>query len=189
MVKIELSIGRADTLGELKADVIHDVAVVRISRDTTENGVGRMYVLSYVHFVINPDTGFISSSAITPFESAIVTSDAYLFGYPSAIGVPNLPQLDYTQPLIRRGIIAGKNYAKKTIIIDCMVYPGNSGGPVFEIDEVPEGKSFRLIGLVSEFIPFEDIWVNQRFGIANHQWLNSGYGVVVPVDFMLDLMR
>jgi len=189
MVKIELNIGRADTLGEFKADLVHDVAVVHISRDTIENGLGVMYFLPYAHVGAQPDTGFMSTTAITPFESATVTSDAYVFGYPGAIGVPELPQLDYTQPLIRRGIIAGKNYVKKTIIIDCQIYPGNSGGPVFEVDEIPAGRSFRLIGLVTEFIPFEDVWVNKRFGIANHEWLNSGYGVVVPVDFVIALIK
>jgi hypothetical protein len=136
-----------------------------------------------------PDTGLMWTTAVTLFESVALSSDVYVFGYPRAIGDPDIPQLDYSQPLIRKGIVAGKNLAKKTLIIDCQVHPGNSGGPVFEMDDRPEGRSMRLIGLVSEFIPFKETWVNTPFRYENHLISNSGYGVVVPMDFVIDLTK
>lgn len=59
------------------------------------------------------------------FEGA----EVYTLGYPGAVG------LDYwTRALVRAGIIAwipSKNIESKKFLIDCNIFPGNSGGPVF----------------------------------------------------------
>lgn len=61
------------------------------------------------------------------FEGASVL----LLGYPGAVGI------DYwTKPIVRHGIISHvdeKNFGKSPFLIDAMVFPGNSGGPVFII--------------------------------------------------------
>lgn len=59
------------------------------------------------------------------FEGASVL----ILGYPGAVGP------DYwTKPLIRHGVIAHvdtKNFGEAPFLIDAMIFPGNSGGPVF----------------------------------------------------------
>ena len=85
-----------------------------------------------------------------------VGTEVHIFGYPTSVGTNNFPQLETGQPLLRRGIVAGKNYKLNTIILDCPVYKGNSGGPV--VASLIEGLNtkFRLIGVVSQFVPFEE---------------------------------
>lgn len=188
---LEINLVRAQTFGELRLNNTHDVAIIRVSIDTAigESDI-RMHFLPYVMVKTLPDSGLVGAKAVTLFESTIVSNDAFILGYPGSIGVPNIiPQLDYSQPLVRRGIVAGKNLKNRTIIIDCPAYPGNSGGPVFEVDYNDLNRTIRLIGLVSAFIPFEEVWLNQRFGYENHLLWNSGYCVVEPIDYVIELAK
>jgi hypothetical protein len=66
------------------------------------------------------------------FADVLISNDVYIFGYPSSVG--HSGQLDHTRPLLRKGIVAGKNEAKNTIILDCPVHQGNSGGLALQID-------------------------------------------------------
>lgn len=130
----------------------------------------------------------VSVSSIKRFNEVLVSNDIYVFGYPSSIGLKETPQFDYKRPLLRRGTIAGKYEDKKTIILDCAVYYGNSGGPVIEIDEVsPFARQFKLIGVISEFIPFAETWVNvtQKYKYATVS--NSGYSVATSTDAIFEL--
>lgn len=99
-----------------------------------------------------------------------------------SLGVSSLPQLDLARPLLRHGIVAAKNEALRTIIIDCPVYPGNSGGPVLEIEVDGAATHFHAIGVVSEFVPAAERWINDPYGYENIYLSNSGYSVVVPID-------
>jgi len=143
----------------------------------------------YVTTVEHSDSGIVAVPSYLPFEEVCISNDVYLLGYPRAIGFQNSPQLDYSQPLLRKGAVAGKNMKNRTIIIDCPSYPGNSGGPVFEIDYVPwGGHTYRLIGVLVESIPFPETWVNTVFRYTNISISNSGYSVVVPIDYAADLV-
>jgi V8-like Glu-specific endopeptidase len=75
-----------------------------------------------------------------------------------------------------------------TIILDSSIYFGNSGGPVMEVTRSPGLADFKIIGVVSEMIPFVDIWENKRFSYTTANLSNSGYSVVEPVDFLLELI-
>ncbi len=108
-----------------------------------------------------------------------------VFGYPSSIGLKNAPQIDYNRPLLRKGILAGTNPATRTLILDCPVYFGNSGGPVLEVDRQGLTATFRIIGVVIQFIPFNETAGSQTAMILS----NSGYSVAVPMDFVLELLK
>lgn len=122
------------------------------------------------------------------YSEVLISNNIFIFGYPVSIGLQNLPQINYSMPLLRKGIVAGKNDSNKTIILDCPIYQGNSGGPVIELEDEGNQIIYRLIGLVSQFIPVEDRWENKSFGLTNIQWSNSGYSVAMPVDFIKDLL-
>jgi hypothetical protein len=74
--------------------------------------------------------------------------------------------------------------SEKSIILDCAVYFGNSGGPVIQVEPYsPFQTHFAVIGVVSEYVPFADH--GRRF-----QYLNkSGYAVAVPMNFVLELLK
>jgi hypothetical protein len=114
-----------------------------------------------------------------------ISNDVYLMGYPTSLGLQKGTFFDYTKPLLRKGIIAGINYKENTFIIDCPSYYGNSGGPIIE---ACEDNYYRVVGLVSTYIPFETEWRNNREPIVNKEYSNSGYSVCVPMDAVFDLI-
>lgn len=80
---------------------------------------------------------------IATIDDAFEGASILLFGYPGAVGP------DYwTKPIVRNGVIAHVNYkhfGDVPFLIDAMVFPGNSGGPVFT---VPSGmKRFGNFGI------------------------------------------
>ncbi|MDD5772448.1 MAG: trypsin-like peptidase domain-containing protein [bacterium] len=137
---------------------------------------------------IEPDIK--KASAVTKYDSILVSNEIYVFGYPTSLGLKDLPQLDKKKPLLRKGIIAGKNDKLKTIIIDCPIYYGNSGGPVIQIEDVDASmKVFTVIGIISEFVPFVEELHSSKYGYTNTNISNSGYAIVVPIDFILELIE
>jgi hypothetical protein len=125
-----------------------------------------------------------SRDAIKLFADVLVGNDAMLAGYPVSLGLQQVPQLDLMSPLLRKGIVAGKNLPKRSIILDCPSYPGNSGGPAIEIDQHGLGlKHFSIIGIVIQYVPYAD--GGRTFTIS----ANSGYSVVTPIDFVLELIK
>ncbi len=131
----------------------------------------------------------IGIEGVKRFEEVLTANTVYVFGYPTSLGIKDLPQIDPLRPLLRFGIIAGTNPARKTIILDCPSYPGNSGGPVLEVEEENfSSRRFRLIGIVSQFVPFTETWVNVTHHYKNLTVSNSGYAIAVSMDPLLELI-
>jgi V8-like Glu-specific endopeptidase len=86
---------------------------------------------------------------------------------------------------LKRGSIASISDNYRTLIIDCPVYKGNSGGPVFLERKSFEKYSLKLIGIVIELIPF----FNQTASKKDVAIQNSNYAVVTPIDYALKLMN
>lgn len=93
-------------------------------------------------------------SAIANDNQLYVGASIFVYGYPNAVG------LDYlNKPLLRSGIIAwlpSGEQSQNKILIDCPIYPGNSGGPVFlsPVSVSPDGgfqtNDVKFIGIVTE---------------------------------------
>ena len=130
----------------------------------------------------------VISNDVLLFKDVLISNDVFVYGYPSTLGLRESPQFDYNKPLLRKGVIANVNKSSGTIILDCPVYYGNSGGPVFQVNIVNGAHKHHLIGVVSEFIPFEEDWVNTKNGITHKEWSNSGYSVAVSMDFVFSML-
>ncbi len=132
---------------------------------------------------------FSKESSLT-YDHIEVGSDAFLIGYPLSLGLSGAG-FDASRPLLRRATIAGKNSANKTIIVDGAVYKGNSGGPILEMYKCGDHckkNHYVVIGVVSQFIPFTQIWTNAEFGTSRSDIENSGYSVIVPLDKIYQLV-
>lgn len=114
-----------------------------------------------------------------------VASEVFLMGYPTSLYTPHANFLDITKPLLRRGIVAGVNTKKNIFVIDCPAYYGNSGAPILEFCD---NQTFKVVGLVSRYIPFIVEWKNRREDLVNSEYLNSGYSVCVPMNSVLELI-
>ncbi|HSR12087.1 MAG TPA: hypothetical protein VLS90_11650 [Thermodesulfobacteriota bacterium] len=110
------------------------------------------------------------------FSDVLLGNTVYVFGYPTSITRLS-PALNIRMPLLRKGIVAGRNNSLKTIILDCPMYYGNSGGMVLEIEDVGSEKKAFAVGVISQLVPFEQEWVG-----------NSGYSIATPMDFLEELI-
>ena len=89
-----------------------------------------------------------------------------------------------------REIVAGKYPQKVTIILSNRVHPGNSGGPVLEIEKNYQNNeiNFRIIGVVTQFIPIYEVWENHFFSYKNSRISNSGYSIAVAMNYVIELL-
>jgi hypothetical protein len=177
--------------GDVKAHTTHDVAVIRIGASSQLDGKSAIKLLPGVQGKESAPSGIlgVSVKGVKRLDQVLTANEIYVFGFPTSIGVRELPQIDYLKPLIRKGIIAGTNEQRKTIILDCLTFPGNSGGPVLEVENLGLGKKFNIIGVVSQFVPIAETWVNQTFKYSNTQIYNSGYSIATPMDMVLELLN
>jgi hypothetical protein len=130
----------------------------------------------------------VAEADLVKYDNVIIGNDLFVWGYPNSIGLVQIPQIDSSRPLLKKGVVAGKNAARRTIIADVTTFPGNSGGPAVQvIDAGFGGKKFQIIGLVSEFVPFDNARFNLPLG-EKVTILNSGYSVLTPIDTVLDLV-
>ena len=75
------------------------------------------------------------------------------------------------------------------MLIDSFIFPGNSGGPVvtkpeqISITNTQSIMSSLLIGMVSSYIPYEEVAISEQTGKRRMVFQeNSGLAVVVPID-------
>jgi hypothetical protein len=133
--------------------------------------------------------GVSSTDGIKMFSEVLVGNDVMMFGYPTSLALIPNPKIDFQRPLLRKGIVAGEYPAQHSIILDCPSYQGDSGGPILELETEFPVQTYRVIGVMSAFVPFADTWKNEHFNYVNTTLQNSGYSVVTPMDFVLELIK
>lgn len=170
--------------GNLKYHDLQDMASINFGKRIKENGKTRIDISENITTKETSKVSLIGTdfSSFKKFKDVLIANEVIIFGFPRSIGIQQIPQLDYEKPLLRKGIVAGINHTQKTIIIDCPAYPGNSGGPVIEIDRVNAFQvKFKVIGIISEYVPF----IEKRTNLIS----NSGYSVVVPIETVFEIVK
>lgn len=180
--EIELQLAKLLSEGRIKYHPNSDVAVVKIGMLTTpETGKQIIRMEDGVRMIKGAGiTGIDAATSVKPFDEVLEGNAVFVFGYPTSISNNNA-FLDIRLPLLRRGIVAGKNDRLKTIILDCLIYQGTSGGLVVEVDEKFAVKYFKGIGLITNFVPFRND--------GSQETQNSGYSVAVPIDQVSELLK
>ena len=113
-------------------------------------------------------------------------NEVFVLGFPLA-----MVGGDKNYVVVRQGIIARiqdwYEGTAKSYLIDSSIFPGNSGGPVLAKPTLHTYgtaiTSAKLIGMVSAYIPFQDVARSDQTGLpmlASQE--NSGLAIVVPVD-------
>ncbi|TPD69763.1 trypsin-like peptidase domain-containing protein [Flavobacterium microcysteis] len=142
----------------------------------------------YIHILEESASHIVSVDieATRNLNQIRIANEVYLMGYPTSLGLKENKYFDSSKPLMRKGIISGINIKENTFIIDCPSYQGNSGGPVVEQGE---DGCFCVIGIVSQYIPYETEWYNSREKIKNTEVANSGFSVCIPFDSITELIE
>ncbi len=102
--------------------------------------------------------------------------------------------------IVRQGVIArARDWIRgnaSTFLIDASVFPGNSGGPVLlkpepvSVEGTKPNNRCGLIGMVSAYIPYREIAVSTQTDRPRMIFEeNSGLGVVVPYDLILETVK
>lgn len=116
----------------------------------------------------------------------------YVLGFPMGI-----VSEDRQHVILRQGVIARIRdlfeKRSKDFIVDALVFPGNSGGPIVLIPEIVSvqgthaNNKANLIGLIKSYIPYQDIAVSQQTNKARVIFEeNSGLSIAEPVDHILE---
>jgi hypothetical protein len=174
----------------IKKDDARDIVLVEMANMKT---IADGYDITPINGVRKISNGLakivlVGDTSLAKFEDVFISNEVFIIGYPNSLSFNNDPQIEYKRPLLRKGIVAGKNLIKETIILDCPVYFGNSGGLAIQVNELPnKQRQYRIIGVVSQYIPFVERLRSMQMGYENVNFENSGYSVVVPTDSILDL--
>ena len=126
-------------------------------------------------------------------EGALV----YAMGFPM-----NLMEKSVNSPICRLGCISRVADAfvnpdtTNLFLVDTQVFPGNSGGPIVSRPEMisinctPVNTNARLIGILSAYIPYQEILYSKQTGhLRMVQEENSGLTIVHPVDRIKEVVE
>lgn len=173
-----------------------DVCIVEIGKITSSKKVGKkaVWTIGYLDGVVRSDKAsynpvIINSKTCKILKDVLVSNEVYLFGYPTSLSSEFSKQFDPTKPLLRRGVVASVYIKEESIILDCPVYPGNSGGPVIEVNLIDGKKHYLIIGVISQYIPYTQKWKNERDKLVHIEYLNSGYSVAIAMDTVFELIE
>lgn len=178
-------------------DFSSDIAIIHIGKEVLSNN--QTFIL-YNKFTKKLDS--ISSrvvlwpqSALIHYEDVIVGSDIYINSYASSLSDEYYKQYNFSRPLIRKGIVAGKQQEDKSLILDCFVFPGMSGAPVIQyrphsdvITYPSPSFEYYISGIIIEFIPYTLRWENKQYKMTNSEIQNSGFSKCISVDPILELI-
>lgn len=175
--------------GLIKRHMTHDVAVIQVGRfdsGNTKIGMGATLAGKIGEFVT-----WDTSLSCQKMQDIPAGAEIYVFGYPVELFNDRLPpEIDFSTPLIRRGIVSQINLSTGKLIVDSGVYGGNSGGPVVVANHAVGywGADYKIIGIVTQFVPYQTR-VASQLEVTNSVLVNAGYAVVEPIDYALELIH
>ena len=175
-IVVQVDLGLSLSTGNMKHHEKKEVVIIRLAIvDTAGRSVTPgVYVPGFFTKSVVP------MSRLVMFDSVVVGREAFVIGYPESL-LSN--ELDFRRPLVRSGIIAGKNHVTKMFFTDCAVFYGNSGAPVLQTRGRIHEVAGVAIALVMDFVKIID-----SAGATQYYPGNSGYSVVVPMDFVMELI-
>ncbi|MDZ7847668.1 MAG: S1C family serine protease [Owenweeksia sp.] len=195
---IEVDLKKND---HIKKHKLKDVCVVKIGifkKVKSENDY-TITTLSNVSVVKNLGkiSGF-SKSKILRFKDLEQGNEVRIIGYPKSleyVKTNGVKLFEFEIPLLQSGVVSGLSSSVGNIITNAPIFYGNSGGAVlYRVDDIKLNvetqklvfsTDYFLIGVATDFIPFilDTKMKDDRVDISN-----SGYSVIVPIDYALEIM-
>ena len=182
---LNLHLPDLESLGLIATSFEKDLAVIKFAKLIAGGNSFNLLPGANVKLLSTAGIIGVSLENIKLYKEVLIANEVFIFGYPVSLGVPNIPQIDSSRPLLRAGIVAGKNASLGSIILDCPVYPGNSGGPVVEVEQDGSVNRFRIIGLITQFVPAV---ASMTGPLSGNVAVNSGYSIAASMDGIVDLI-
>jgi S1-C subfamily serine protease len=160
-----------------------DVSVLRINGGyLRDQGLQSTFFASDMH---------VADKAKMKDIGMAIGDGVFVLGFP--MGISGTLQRNYV--IARHGTIARINdvleSAAATFLIDALIYPGNSGGPVVSAPNITTIQGTKaqdhayLIGMVRSYLPYTDVALSQQTGQPRMiSQENSGLAEVIPVDYI-----
>jgi hypothetical protein len=131
------------------------------------------------------DVAVIPNDMILKQESLAEGYDVFFFSFQ-----PQIPIGQKIVPLVRQGMIS-LIHTDKTIVMDALVYPGNSGSPVFVTPTLGLDNAINghFIGVVGAYIPYKEECISLQTEETRIVFEdNTGLAVVYPLNFINDII-
>lgn len=151
--ELELRLTAMVIKGLVKYHPVQDVAVIKIGRSTTCQGYRCIDFVPEVRVLKAGDLAALDVTDLKLMQDVVTGSPVRVLGFTSS-GIEE-SSLERRQPLLRKGTVAGKNKELGIIALACAAYRGDSGGPVLEIEEGPDKKHVKAIGIMSSTFHYE----------------------------------
>jgi hypothetical protein len=191
---LQLDMSQLQSGGRVRPHATADVVIVMmgsIAQAAAAPGAGQQFSLvGGIALQAPPGAGGglvgLPRAQMRPYADALISNEVFVFGYPISVGHPG--QIDHTRPLLRRGVIAGKTDANQTIVLDCPLYQGNSGGLAIEVVDMGLQRQSFGLGVATQMVPFYEQFESKQYKTINTSVENSGYSIVTPMDRVIELL-
>lgn len=159
-----------------------------VSNDTLDIGI---FSLRFYKLAFESDTQLVKVSKMKGIPKSQIKFkkdiplgiDVYFTGFPLYIGTEhgyyktgrysdNIPN-----PLVRKGSVAWKSETNNEFLLDAFSYGGNSGSPIFTINDFQNNSYF--IGMVLGHLPSE---TSENIGIAKCIWSDKIVELIEKYD-------
>lgn len=144
-------------------------------------------------FAALPNWSFLDMDGLQ--SAGIVGGDGvFVLGFPMGIA-----GVEKKYAIVRSGVVARLDQEivdeRGSFLIDCPVFPGNSGGPVIlrpemlTLGDSPGRATVHVIGIVAGYVPWVDMAISSQTGNPRITFEeNSGLTNVIPMDAVNELV-
>lgn len=142
-------------------------------------------------FVADQMSNLITHDLVDDVSSYAEGRELFFLGFPLAKGAEAGTQ---HQSILRVGVLSRKS--DPAFIIEANVFPGSSGSPLFtkprlQFDKNGEliRESYNLLGVVSSYIPYQDVAVSYQTGRPRVVFEdNSGLSLVYKIQHLTEIL-
>jgi len=176
----------------IRVHMSHDIAAIEIGQLTTNRPNLPFRLSPGVQDVSgNPEGTPLACAApnVWPLNDISAGTRCFLAGYATSLGAQENSRtgVEPSLPWARMGRIRVVNYRQGTLWVRSRVFPGDSGGPVFEAAAgAPDPWRGRVIGVISEYVEATALGNSEEEDPAEAFW-DQGYTVVESADSLMEL--
>lgn len=176
----------------IRVHTFHDIAAIEIGHWATNLPDLMLQLSPGVRDVSgNPEGTPLACAApnVRPLNDITAGTRCFLVGYATSLSAQEnfRAGVDPSLPWARMGRIMVVNYQQGTLWVRSRVFPGDSGGPVFEAEagSIDPWRG-RFIGVISEYMEATGLGNSDEEDPAEAFW-DQGYTVVESADSLMEL--